>query len=294
MTKDVTARKNEQITKDTIPIIIGRAIESLEKAKTFAEKEEELAKSNIIFEMLDEAKKLYTDLEFELETAKAELVIAMDRTKIEYAEMYKQVVPPKGNFSKVPVSEIPEMSEARTFREKEKAGPSISRQRVAEATKVAAFDKKNPGVREATIRDMPAQKKRVTKGASLRIVKDAEPEAKPKQPRQKKNELTTITLVGVNSKEQLIALESKADMHIVNLRQLMRQMYQILKVDNNLMPGHIFIERLGTLQRIINKFREIYPIDIILAKDHGAWGDRTGAFEGDYIILDEENEEKTE
>lgn len=298
MTKEVTNKADDKITKDTISTIIGRAIASLKEAKTHSEKLAAINTADMTFDALDKAKKLHKDLEFELETAKAELVIVIDRVKIEILEEYEKAkednkVAQKGQTRNTGTSEKPKIAEVRRSSERPKVITTqkdigVSNQRLSETRKIVNFDKKNPGVRENTIREMPEKHKKVTKGVSLRIVENNE-EPKPKKEEKPKQEIVMISYAGVDSKEILRQLENRAETHIVQLRNIMRQMYEKLRVDNKILPGHVFMGRLGTLQRLVNKFIEIYPLEVILPD--GPYGDKSNAFEGEYSILDEEDKE---
>jgi hypothetical protein len=296
MTKEVTNKADDKITKDTISTIIGRAIASLKEAKTHSEKLAAINTADMTFDALDKAKKLHKDLEFELETAKAELVIVIDRVKIEIYEEYEKAKKNgdvatgsgKPTHKKSVVPEPRELPNHKVKQPSQKDIKLISSQRLSETRKVVNFDKKNPGVRENTIREMPEKGKRVTKGVSLKIVENNE-EPKPKKEEKPKQEIVMISYAGVDSKEILRQLENRAETHIVQLRNIMRQMYEKLRVDNKILPGHVFMGRLGTLQRLINKFIEIYPLEVILPD--GPYGDKSNAFEGEYSILDEEDKE---
>jgi hypothetical protein len=288
MNKDSSLKKDmESVTKTSLPLIISRAIINLEEAKTYSEKLEAIDKAKLTFDALDKAKKYSEGLEFELENAKAEIIIAVDRAKVDILQRHERgvkdgIILGDGQTKKTGTSGKSKLPEARVASEIPKTQAEagiVSNQRLSEIRKVVNFDKNNPGVREQIIRDMPNKGEPITKGISLKI---AEKEDKPQQKQVIKLE---IIQTGVNSKEQIKILEDKAIPHIVQLTQIMRQIYEKLKIDNNIMPDYIFTGKLGILQRIISKFIELYPIDVVLSK--GAWGEKTGAFEGDYTIIDE-------
>jgi hypothetical protein len=301
-------KENElDITRSSLPEIIGKAIGALERARDSHEKKVAIANALNDFDQLDRARKLHKDLESELEIAKVELILAIDRARIDMRELYlkEQETDRALKQGQSKKNSEKQTSEPRMFSEKPKftvipksaAELGIIPQRLAEIKKVVNFDAKYPDRRENIIRSMPNKGERVTRGISLKIVENLEQpnpkknDSKPKE-HNKKQELLTIHYSGVDSLEIVKSLESRADLLLVQLTQIMRQMYQKLKVDNNIMPGAPFIGRLGICNRMMTKFLELYPIDTVVSKDHGPWGSRSGAFEGEYTILDEE--EKSE
>lgn len=184
MNQEITPKEQRSIAKEEIPIIINRAMAALERAKTYAEKMDAIDEADSIFERLAKSIKSHKDLEFELETAKAELIIAIDRVKIEIAIEYDKakkegLVAPQGRPKEL--SEKEKTSEPRTFSDSDKPKLNelnIEKQRISEARKIHNFDEKNPGLREQIIKEMPGKNEKVTKNISFRIAKEAEKERK--------------------------------------------------------------------------------------------------------------------
>lgn len=250
--------KTEPINKDTLPIIIDRVILALNDAKTFSEKEEAIIKAGITFDILDKAKKLHSGLEIKLEEAKAELIIAIDRSKIELKKMYDKVKKKKGGR---PSSEKEKENPAEPRQGSTKQKTSNDHQRMSETAKIIAFDKKHPGAREARINDMPKKGERVTKGISLKIVKDYEKDKEKirfdKDKREKEHfqsQNKSINMVVREYEQQAINGLDKAKIAI-------ERIIEIIRVNNTITLDEHLISILNKWRYFLAKLHEVYPFE---------------------------------